>query len=142
MDLAWSITRKAYAITAGIFPVRDLFFQKQKYNFEEIGILKFLRTENVIITCGDGNNIVKQYQNNTNCLLLLDPPYIMSFNDFYTNDETNIYEYFFGTDLCFIRHSYGKTYHDGIAKKKLILFHLIDNQQWVFTLILYAINAL
>lgn len=97
--MGWFIARKIFQIRAGLYPVSRGDITKKTYDFNDLPIVKFLRTEDVEIRCGDGGDIVKQYQDNVNCLLLIDPPYIMSCNCFYTNEETNVYEYFVDVGL-------------------------------------------
>lgn len=88
--LAWFIKHKIYSIRAGLY---QMDYKPKIYNFEDLEIVKFLRTEDVSIGCDDGCDVVKQYKNNSNCLLLIDPPYLMSCNSFYKTQNTNIYEY-------------------------------------------------
>ena len=84
------------SIIRGIRPNLYVIGYKPKvYNFDELPVIKFLRTENVSITATDGTNVLKKYQDDTNCLLLLDPPYLMSCNFFYDKEcrGEEIYEY-------------------------------------------------
>ena len=141
--MGWFVGKKIYQIRSGLYPVSRGDFTKKIYDFNDLPVIKFLRTESVEIRCGDGADIVKQYQENQKCLLLIDPPYIMSCNLFYTSKETNIYEYCVDVGLGnmksmvvlvledfwiikmmfkgFIKNSYAKTY----AMKQKKTSHII-----------------
>ena len=145
--MGWFIARKIYQIRAGLYPIRDTAYKKKMYDFNDLPIIKFLRTENVDIRRGDGTDIVKRYQDDVNCLLLVDPPYIMSCNLFYTSKETNTYEYCVDVGLGnmksmvvlvlednwiirlmfkeFIKNSYAKTY---MSKHKKTTHIIISNK--------------
>jgi hypothetical protein len=43
----------------------------------------------------DGITIYEKYKNDTNNLILLDPPYLLSCNEFYLQCNTNIYEHLY-----------------------------------------------
>jgi site-specific DNA-adenine methylase len=73
--VAWFIRNKIYQLSSGCY---RLNYKPKTNNFDNCGILQFLRTEDVEILCGDGVDIVKQHQNNTKTLIFLDPPYLMS----------------------------------------------------------------
>ncbi len=92
----WFISKKIYAIRAGLY---KLNYKPKIYDFENTPIVKFLRTEDVVFTCVDGIDIIKENKDNTNCLLLIDPPYILSDNYQYTNKSMNIYEYCLNTGI-------------------------------------------
>ena len=87
------IKHKIYAIRPGLYK-QDYIYDEIK--FDNYPIVNFLRNENVIITNDDGVNILKQYENNDDAIIYLDPPYIQTCNDFYTGSrgkQFNIYEY-------------------------------------------------
>ena len=52
--MSWFIKHKIYQIRAGLCPVKLVDFTKQYYNFEDLGIVKFLQSEDVSISCGNG----------------------------------------------------------------------------------------
>lgn len=136
--MAWFIKNKVCKIRPGLSP--EIFnFTTNKYLLKDIGIINFLLNEDVTITCGDGTDIIKSKQNNSNCLFFIDPPYIMSYNLFYEAQKTNIYEFFKDNDIgafassvvlvlednwiirvifkSFIKQSYDKQYKNAQRKK-------------------------
>ena len=146
--MGWFVGKKIYQIRSGLYPVSRGDFTKKIYDFNDLPVIKFLRTENVIISCGNGNDVIRQYKDNLNCLLLVDPPYVMSYNGFYTNEGVNTYEYFYETSIAnmksmvvlvlednwiirmmfkgFIKNSYAKTYE--MKRKKKTSHIIISNR--------------
>ena len=132
----WFITNKYYNIRPGLYPVN---YKLKKLNYEDIiklGIVKFLKEEDIKFYNIDGIDIIKKYEGDKN-LLILDPPYLHSTNSFYRDPKLNIYEYlyfnnkikniiailndFWVIDLLFRKYkklSYEKIYQ--ITKKKTI----------------------
>ena len=43
--------------------------------------------------CDDALKVYEQFKNNERCMIILDPPYILTYNDFYFDNRINIYEY-------------------------------------------------
>ena len=80
-----------YKINRGLFPSTGKI--KTIENFMNAPIINFLRTENVILSHGDGIDCYKKYKDASSNLIFLDPPYLITNNTFYTNPELNIYEY-------------------------------------------------
>ena len=89
--MGWFIKHKIFTLRPGLYPLTRKF--KFNYNFDALPIIRFLRTEDITIMCSDGLELFKQYNDNEKCLIIADPPYILSCNDFYTYKSTNIYEY-------------------------------------------------
>jgi site-specific DNA-adenine methylase len=134
--MSWFISNKIRSFKAGLYYP---YYKPKKYDFLKCGIINFLRTEKIEVLCGDGTEIVKQYQDNKNCFLLIDPPYLLSNNDNYKYKDTDIYEYCkkqglnkMNCSLVFvveynkqinelfkdnIKHSYIKQYANGAGKK-------------------------
>jgi len=59
-------------------------------------ILNFLRTEDVEFKNIEAIDIYEQYKDNKDVFFIMDPPYIMTCNDFYIEEKKkrlNIYEY-------------------------------------------------
>ena len=77
-----------YNYRAGLFNSKT----KRKLNFNDSPFCKFLRNEKITLSCGDGNLVYDKYKDNDKCLMLLDPPYLLSCNDFYHSKDINIYE--------------------------------------------------
>jgi len=55
-------------------------------------MINFLRTEKIILSTGCGIDCMNKYDNK-NSFIFLDPPYLMSCNDFYKTPDLNVYEY-------------------------------------------------
>jgi hypothetical protein len=47
----------------------------------------------------DWYDVFKEYSNNDKALIFIDPPYLMSYNIFYKDFNTNIYEFFFNNNI-------------------------------------------
>lgn len=92
----------------------DFEISKECLNFME-----FLRCPNVFITCDDWSIIFNEHKNNEHSIIILDPPYIGSCNDFYKNDDCSIYEYFL---------------KDEIKQSKAYIFIWL-NQNWIIKLL-------
>jgi site-specific DNA-adenine methylase len=94
--LGWFISNLIHAIRSGMF---NLSYKPKEYNFENIPIVKFLRTENVIIKNVDALEIYNEYKTDIKSLIFLDPPYLISCNSFYSNVNINIYEYLYNNSI-------------------------------------------
>ena len=90
--IAWVIKRLIFSIVPGLY---RLGYKPRAYDFDNFGIIRFLRTENVQFRHGDGLDVFKKYKDDATCLMLIDPPYLLSDNSKYARgcrgDE--IYEY-------------------------------------------------
>jgi hypothetical protein len=69
-------------------------FTKQQYKFFE-----FIKTANITFMNNDWYDVFKEYSNDEKALIIIDPPYLLSFNQFYKNFNTNIYEFFFNNNI-------------------------------------------
>ena len=65
-----------------------------KLTKEQIEFIEFIKLPNVHISNNDWFNIFDIYKNDSKSCFIFDPPYINTFNDFYTNRTLNVYEYF------------------------------------------------
>ena len=61
--------------------------------------IKFIQAPYVYITCDDWYNIFNIHKNNENSIIILDPPYMDSNNDFYLEKTINVYEYFYNNKI-------------------------------------------
>lgn len=87
------IKHKIYAIVPGLYKQNYVY---DEIKFDDYPIVNFLRNENVIITNDNGVDILRQYENNDEAIIYLDPPYIQTCNDFYSGPSGtrfNVYEY-------------------------------------------------
>lgn len=69
-------------------------FTKQQYKFFE-----FIKTADITIMNKDWYDVFKEYSNDEKALIIIDPPYLLSYNQFYKNFKTNIYEFFFNNNI-------------------------------------------
>ena len=92
--LSWVIIHKFYAIRAGLFPINRKIITTFNY-LKECPIIKFLRSEEIIFHNKDGVQIINHYKNNEHSFIFLDPPYLISCNDFYADAKVNVYEYLY-----------------------------------------------
>lgn len=69
-------------------------FTKQQYKF-----FKFIKTANITLINNDWFDVFKEYSNDEKALFFIDPPYLLSYNQFYKNFNTNIYEFFFNNNI-------------------------------------------
>jgi site-specific DNA-adenine methylase len=92
--LSWVIIHKFYAIRAGLFPINKKIITTFNY-LKECPIIKFLRSEEIIFHNKDGVQIINHYKNNEHSFIFLDPPYLISCNDFYADTKVNVYEYLY-----------------------------------------------
>ena len=136
--MAWFVANLIRAIVPGLY---RLGYKPRAYDFDNLAIIRFLRTENVQITQGDGLAVFEKYKDEASCLMLVDPPYLLSDNSAYAKScrGDEIYEYCFNNSIetmkariafvladnwilrCIfkgcIRETYEKTYSVGKGKK-------------------------
>jgi 16S rRNA G966 N2-methylase RsmD len=95
----WFIYHKIYTIRPGIYNLNYIY----KYiDINKCDIVNFLRNENVQLLNDDSIKIMDIYKNKKNVLIFLDPPYLLSCNQYYDNLEcknTNIYEYLYNYNI-------------------------------------------
>ena len=89
-----------------VFNIRPYLYPQGrtiKNDFQKIFLnhpfINFLKTENITLKCIDAKDIIIEYKDDIKCLLFLDPPYLMSSNDFYNNKDVNIYEWLCNNNL-------------------------------------------
>ena len=88
---SWVISHKIYQMRPGLFPIK---YVPKKICLENCSIVSFLRTEDVELTGEDAIECYNKYSDDVKNLIFIDPPYINSCNDMYTNKRNlNIYEY-------------------------------------------------
>jgi site-specific DNA-adenine methylase len=96
--LSWIISNTIYKIRPGLFP-NDGHIKNNYDNFKNTDIVRFLRNEKVTITNTDGIDVMKKYKDVKTCLMLLDPPYIVSCNSMYANADVNVYQYLYNNKI-------------------------------------------
>ena len=82
----------------GFYPL-----EKKKFNFkiskETKEFIEFIKQPNVYITHGDWFEVFDKFKNDKTSLFMIDPPYIMACNDFYTDKKLNMYQYFYDNKI-------------------------------------------
>lgn len=82
----------------GFYPLNRKIKEYKPSAIQE-SFIKFINSPNVYISNDDWFNTFDKYKDDEKSLLLLDPPYINSNNDFYVNRSLNVYEYFFNNKI-------------------------------------------
>lgn len=96
--MAFFVKNLIYRIKPGLYRIG---YTPKAYNFDNLAILHFLRTENVEIRHNDGLDVFKKYKDDASCLMLVDPPYLLSDNSNYSDGcrASNVYEYCANTPI-------------------------------------------
>lgn len=109
----WFIKHKFYRIRPGLYDITGSSHKKLDYDhINNIPIINFLRTEDVLITNNEAIDIYEKYKDMDDVFFIMDPPYIMACNDFYTDKKNlNIYEYIYynhtnNKNICFVLENY------------------------------------
>ena len=87
---------KYYSIRQCICPLFEKTKELKPFKFSNHPIYNFIKNENITFLNDDAINIINNNKDNKDNLLLLDPPYIGTCNDFYI-DNNNINNF-----VCFI----------------------------------------
>ena len=61
----------------------------------QLEFIEFIKCPYVYISNNDWIELFKEFKHNENSIFFLDPPYLMSCNDYYSNKDMNIYEYLY-----------------------------------------------
>ena len=77
--------------------------KKNIYNFkitkETRQFIDFIKQPYVHITHGDWFEVFEPFKNDETSLFMIDPPYIMACNDYYTDKKLNMYQYFYNNKI-------------------------------------------
>jgi hypothetical protein len=87
---SYFIKHKISTLRPGLY---NLNYKYKYINLINCPIVNFLRTENIEIYNKEALEIIEEYKNNDNAIILLDPPYVQSSNCFYGSPSVKIYEY-------------------------------------------------
>jgi len=119
----WFISCKIYAIRQGLYK------NGYKYTYIDLKkcpIVEFLQTENVEIRNVEGVEILQEY-NKKNCLIFVDPPYLLSCNEYYDDAKSksqNVYEYIYNNNI----------------KKMKNKFVMVVEKNWMISLLFQKIT--
>ena len=90
--IGWFIKNKIYNIRPGLYPTGKSNIIKP-INIKSYHIYEFYKNAKITFLNEDGLDIYMKYKDDKQALLLLDPPYLGSCNNFYLHPSLNIYEY-------------------------------------------------
>ncbi len=62
-------------------------------------MVQFLQDEDITFSNECGVKCYNQYKDDASSFIFLDPPYLQLCNDFYTDSDTNIYEYLYQNSI-------------------------------------------
>jgi hypothetical protein len=122
---SYIIKNKIYSIRPGLFPINNTNY-KEEINLKEYGIYNFFRNENITFLNIDAIEVYNKYKNNQKNMIIMDPPYINTNNDFYTDSNMNIYEYL---------------YNHNINNEKATIYLILENI-WIIKLLFKDNNKL
>ena len=115
--ISWFIKYKVYAIRPGLFPLKII---KNTISLKEFDIYNFFRNNEITFLNIDGIDCYKKYVDNTENLILMDPPYLQCCNkDYYLDSNVNIYEYL---------------YNNNIKNNKALIILILENN-WIIKLL-------
>lgn len=92
----WFISSKYYSIRPGLFPLNNPF---NLINIKQQPIYDFYKKANIQFLNEDGILTYNKYKTQSNNLIIMDPPYLQTCNDFYKNKDVNIYEYLYDHNI-------------------------------------------
>lgn len=74
--------------------------QVAPFDITTFPIYRFLTTEDVTVTIQDAIDVIQSHRDEPHTLMVLDPPYISTCNDFYSADRNiNIYEWLYRNNI-------------------------------------------
>jgi site-specific DNA-adenine methylase len=77
--------------------------KNNKYNFkitkETREFIEFIKQPYVHITLDDWFEVFAKFKDDESALFMIDPPYVMACNDFYSDRKLNMYQYFFDNKI-------------------------------------------
>jgi hypothetical protein len=97
---SWFISNKFNGIRPGLWPQGKTY---KKFDLKQTPIYEFYKNNDIEFYCDDAIKIYEKYKSNDKALILLDPPYLSTINDFYLDSSTNIYEYLYNHNIKFER---------------------------------------
>lgn len=83
----------------GFYPMDRKAKKEFKPSITQELFIKFINAPYVFITCGDWFEVFDKHSNNPKSLIIFDPPYINTCNDFYLEKTLNVYQYFYDNKI-------------------------------------------
>ena len=97
--MSWFIGHKIYTIRPYLYKLTYKYDKEKPFKFSDYPIYNFLISENIEIKKNDALEIIEEYKNNNENFIFLDPPYLIACNDFYNNNNVNIYEWLYNNNI-------------------------------------------
>jgi site-specific DNA-adenine methylase len=121
----WIIANKIHYIHVGLYKVGYKYNKDKPFKVRDYPIYNFIKNEDIEIYNEDAIDIVNKYKDNKDNFIFIDPPYLMSCNDFYSNKlNVNIYEWMYKNNI---------TKHDAfyclILEENWIINILVENMK-------------
>ena len=69
------------------------------FKIQDSSIYNFIINEDITFLNLDALELINKYKDDEKKLLILDPPYISTCNDYYTNSDMNIYEHLYNNNI-------------------------------------------
>ena len=96
--LRWFIKHKIYSIRAGLYPPPNRKITKE-IDLKKYPIYDFFKNSDIEFLNIDGLECYKKYKDNEKNLILIDPPYLSSYNGCYKAPSFEIYEYLYDNNI-------------------------------------------
>lgn len=96
--IGWYVGHKFYNIMPKLYPHVKTAFIKP-IDIRTSPICEFFKKANITFTTMDGLDCYTTYKNDSNNLIIIDPPYISSENGMYYEPTGNIYQYVFENSI-------------------------------------------
>jgi site-specific DNA-adenine methylase len=90
---------KYYSIQPGLYNEKNNTNIAFKFTELQKEFIDFIKQDYVHITSGNWETVFNQHKDSEKNLILLDPPYMISCNEFYKQRSLNIYEYLYNNKL-------------------------------------------
>ena len=114
--MGWYIANKIHGPRVGLFPLKNY---NDTIKLSDCPFYNFLKNEDVEIYNKEAIEIYNEYKDNKNCMILLDPPYLETCNDFYNCADVNIYKFL---------------YDNPIEKEKAKIYLILEDM-WIIKLL-------
>lgn len=86
---------KYNSLRPSMYPRISRLDKIKQFQFSDSPISTFVSGENVDIQNRDAIDIISQYKDSSNVLMIIDPPYLLANNVLYQSPDSSVYEYFY-----------------------------------------------
>jgi hypothetical protein len=119
---------KYFHFRINVYPAFSIIDKIKPYKLQDYAVYNFYNNEDIIYENMDGVEFINKYNQDDDKLFLLDPPYLVSFNDYYNNKDVNIYEWVYNNKSLLLN-----------SKNKIIF---ILEHMWIIKLLLQDFKIL